>query len=200
MTRQNGLSMAALLLLILAGTSHSAPDPTLAVTENPTPFWSGPTQLQLNSAVPVTWSVYATARFGGTSFTWSVVGADDTSPSAGTSLVDLTIPREAHMHDLASEYVTDLSVRIFGHNEAGTLVVVLRAPPAYLTWPDGPDGPALILSATDLAREAPGGVLSSAVRSSYGDIGNGVRIMPPLTVDGEPVPEADLELDDGVAR
>ena len=125
-----------------------------------------------------TWDVRVEARLGGLRHAWTF----ELTAVEATSTVDLRIPEEAWLDDLAASYVTNLVVRLTGTSpETGGLV--LLAPRAYLAWPGGSGSTPVVWDAEAQEREAPLGVLDAAIREAA--LADGVvptRILPPLAL------------------
>ena len=130
-------------------------------------------------------------RLGALGFSWEQ-GPVHPDASGLVSLV-VTPPPEAFLHDLATDYVTDMAVLMVGHDPDRKIKVYGEAPPVFLAWPSGRDGGVEIWDrATALAR-APRGVVSDTVRASLLPAAAEVRVLAPVGR-GSPPPADEVAL------
>lgn len=160
--------------------------------------------LVLRADVPdgFTWTVEAKARFGPLRTGWSEgpYAADD-----GLLEVDVRPPESVFLDDLAEDYVTDLSIRLLGESGDGRYIQLL-APAAFVAWPSGRGGAAVVWDRPTMENEAPLGVVDPIVREGHlADVAEPLvlavttdgplRVRPPLTTSRklayEPAPEGD---------
>jgi hypothetical protein len=94
--------------------------------------------------------------------------------------LELAVPAEAFLHELASSYVSDLRVRVHAIDQNGRETAGRSLPGAYVIWPAGGAGAPVVWSAADLAREAPLGVVDPAVIAAEGEVTRPMRILPPI--------------------
>jgi hypothetical protein len=115
------------------------------------------------------------ARLGSLSTSWSQPVPVD---GQGTLTAELSPPSGAFLHELASDYVTDLSVKLVGRQQ-DVVHVSLRVPAAFLAWPDGQQAGPVVWDRVTMEQEAPFGITDEALRTSIGatDVD---RVLPPL--------------------
>lgn len=124
--------------------------------------------------------VEARAWFGGLEYSWTTgphrIAADE------CDTVQFAVPPEAFLHQLATQYVTDLLVRVVPVDERGNRLQETALPVAYAIWPHGPSEAPEIWDRNGLAANAPYGVLDpeGLFEPSPGISSDGLRYLPPI--------------------
>lgn len=95
--------------------------------------------------------------------------------------IAFSVPQEAFLHPLATEYVTDLLVRVvpmYGDRPGQSALL----PVVYAVWANGSDQAPVVWDRTTMNAEAPGGVIDPTGRfdAERQLLGANVRILPPI--------------------
>jgi hypothetical protein len=98
----------------------------------------------------------------------------------GVVTARLIPPSEAFLHEVALDYLTVLRVRLTGTGEDGS-VLIIRAPNAFLAWPNGQQAGPVVWDRATAAVEAPNGVVSETVRTSLGELPEGAWVQPSMS-------------------
>lgn len=121
------------------------------------PAWEG--NALVAELPPGAWEIRAEVILGGLRHAWTV---QHTAVEGRVSLVDLAVPADAWLDDLAATYLTHLGVKLVGTTDAARGHVV-RAPRAWLVWPTGPSAAPVVWDEATQQRAAPLGVLDPAL-------------------------------------
>lgn len=176
----------------------SAGDERFAWEQSPPVWTTNGSDVVLRAEIPVS----AEQPAGGlrlvcrASFSYlrSVWTEDLPLPADGLVVAQIVPPPSAWLHELASDYLTDLAVRIEVLDASGQVSFELVAPPAFVAWPTGPAAPPVVWDAATAAALAPRGIVSERVRSAMGDDGDTGRVLPPVSRPGPPLGD-ETELD-----
>jgi hypothetical protein len=122
------------------------------------------------------------AWFGGLEHSWA---EEVEVPANECTVIPVSVPRGAWLHDLASSWVTDVFLRVVPLDEASEPMQESVLPPVYAVWPEGPDRPPLLFDADQLRATAPMGVLdpTGEVAAAAADLlgtAMDVRLVPPI--------------------
>jgi hypothetical protein len=122
------------------------------------------------------WHIEAHIALGNLRHGWSQ-SADEFV--GGVLSVTLAPPPEAFLHELAAAYVTDLVVDLIGVDADGH-TLLLRAPPAFLAYPEGREGGAVVWDRSAMDANAPLGITDETERARFASLPYAARVMPPL--------------------
>ncbi len=120
-------------------------------------------------------SLRVTALLGALQHDWAQCGYE-LFPGE-TIDIELDVPDETFMHELAASFVTELRVHASVCGTSGLLGE------AVLAWPDGQDGEPAVWTVEQMATAAPYGVLDSSLRAKAEELLESPeeRLGPPIT-------------------
>ena len=130
----------------------------------------------------LSYTVEYQASLGSLAFTW-IEGPF--AASNGQLSVVPSPPAHSFLDALATDYVTDVAVRVRGTDQR-RLGFLADAPPMWMGWPDGRQAGPELWDAVGVLSAAPNGVLDEALRASFGLEDHTTRVLPPTPAPNAP--------------
>jgi len=139
--------------------------------------WLSPGRLQVRAGVGegLTVTVSGRVNFGPFRHEWKAASLP--FGSGEMRILDLSVPKAAFMHPLASTYLADLLVRVETHDSKGRPRQEVALDNLYVAWPQGLSAPAQLWNDET---QPPHGVLDPQLQKAASRVSPNARLGPPL--------------------
>ena len=115
-------------------------------------------------------------RFGNADYAWTTESKE--VPARRSDTIEVEVPAEAFLHPLATQYVSDLTTRVWMTDAMGRSEVVLLR--GFVLWDDA-GAVAKVIGPDQLEAVAPLGIVDPRVREALpAGLELGERVMPPV--------------------